>query len=200
MSRFGSRFLVIFTLALAILGTYRAQAEMQFAEGRWRLEVSGGTGIESGLEPRSNDLLLQGSVEYEIPATKRVTLGLRLLPFLYDQKDDSERPLSKWLRDGDRPEDGDTVAGGGFGITTRIYSRAKEYRGVYLEIAAAVIGHKGQIDGNSSNINFLSGAGVGYQFKNDWHAIVKYEHISNAGLGEHNRGTNTVSLGVGFSF
>ncbi|MBI2431700.1 MAG: acyloxyacyl hydrolase [Candidatus Hydrogenedentes bacterium] len=162
-----------------------AQGELQFDEGMWRLELSGGTAYHSGRRSRSGDLQLIGEVEYEVPAAERCTLGLRLLPlFVYDQDDADE----------------DTVWGGGVGLAARYYQVPGEYRGWFGELGAAVLGHSGNINGNDANFNFMLGAGVGYQFKNNWHAALKVNHISNAGLSDDNAGANTVNLAVGYRF
>jgi opacity protein-like surface antigen len=189
-------------LAALLVPATAADAEVRFKEGHWRLELSGGLGLDSGSEDRQGDVLIQGSAEYEFPATKRLTLGLRLLPIMvYTQDDESDgHHHHHWFDDDGRPDAGDTVVGGGFGFTTRIYQKAEEYRGLFFEVEGLALLHGGELDGNSSNFNFLTGAGLGYKFKNDWHTVLKFEHISNAGIGEHNRGTNVVSLGVGYSF
>lgn len=160
-----------------------ASADIQFDQGRWRLELSGSAGIHSGSTDRQGNVLATGSLEYEFPASKRTTLGLRLLPlFLYAQDDD------------------DNVFGAGFGLTGRIYQHAEEYRGWFGELELSALGHDEKIEGNSANLNFLTGVGIGYKFKSNWHAALRYEHISNAGLGEHNAGANAVGLAVGFTF
>lgn len=171
-------------LAIAALAA-PAAGEVKFEEGRWRLELSGGYGVDSGGERRQDDLLLLGSLDYEFPVTRRTSLGLRLLPlFVYDQDEHGE----------------DTVWGGGVGLACRIYQHAEEYRGFFGELAANALGHSGRFAGNDSNINFLSSAGLGYQFQSDWHVVLRYQHISNAGLGDENAGANAVVLGLGFSF
>jgi hypothetical protein len=158
-----------------------AAAELQFDEGRWRLELSGGAGIHSGQQDRTGDQLYEVNIEYEFPATQHMTLGLRLYPsFIYAG-----------------PE---TVWGAGAGLSAKIYQKPVEYRGVFVEAFGNAIGHSPQFEGNSSNFNFLIGAGLGYKFQNDWHVVLKYEHISNASIGDRNRGINTIGLGVGFTF
>ena len=53
-------------------------------------------------------------------------------------------------------------------------------------------------DANSSRVNFMVGGGVGYQFaENDWHVALRFEHVSNASLGERNGGFNAFGLAVG---
>ena len=170
-------------LGMLIVLAAPALAGVKFGEGRWRLEFSGAPGIHSGTTDRQGNILATGSLEYEFPATSRTTLGLRLLPlFLYEQ------------------DDADTVAGAGFGLSGRLYQHAEEYRGWFGELEVSALGHDGKIEGNSANLNFLTGVGVGYKFKSNWHAAIRYEHISNAGLAENNAGANSVGLAVGFTF
>jgi len=188
----------VFTVALT-LSAAAAHAEIQFQEGHWRAELSTSFGIHSGSQDRSGDVLVTATVEYEFPTTQRTTLGLRLLPIMfYVQDDDNPWRLRDW--DERLNGDGSTVFGAGAGMSFRFYAKAQEYRGLYFEASGVAFGHKNQFNGNSSNFNFLTGAGVGYKFKNNMHTILKYEHISNAGIGSQNRGVNAVGLGIGFSF
>ena len=162
-----------------------AAADVAWRDGKWRVELAGGTGIHSGGSDRSGDYMLRATVEYEIPATSRCTLGLRLLPlFVYEQDERDE----------------DMVWGAGVGLGARIYTVADEYRGFFAEVGAHALGHKHRIADNSSSINFLTGVGVGYKCKAGWHTVARWEHISNANLGRNNAGANLVSLGVGFTF
>ena len=106
-----------------------------------------------------------------------------MMPLLvYTQKDDA------------------TVWGGGAGLTLRLYQVPEERRGLFGEVQANVIGHEYRFEGNGSNLNFLSGAGIGYQFRTRWHAVLKCAHISNANIDEDNAETNVIGLGIGYSF
>ena len=181
--------LALFSCAVGMCGA--ASAEMNFAEGKWRLELSGLTGIHSGSADRGGDWTTTGAVEYEFPATSRVTLGLRVLPlFLYDSDGDDEK----------HGDNSDTVWGGGVGLAGRVYTKAEEYRGFFAEGTANALGHDGKIEGNSANLNFLLSVGAGYQWKCGLNAAVRYEHISNAGLGQENAGANSVGLALGYRF
>jgi hypothetical protein len=189
-----STFGVMTILMSGVLFAATAAGEIRFSEGSWRLELSGLGGIHSGSYDREGDFLVNGAVEYEFPATSRCKLGLRLLPlFLYDQDSDG--------RDGQRNDDRDeTVWGGGVGFAVRLYQKRDEYRGFFGEVEGNAIGHQHKFDGNSANLNFLIGCGVGYKFGNAWHVALKYSHISNAGLGGENSGANAVGLGLGYTF
>lgn len=155
-----------------------------FHDGRWRIEVSGAVGYDSGRHDREGDSVFTGNVEYEWPVYARCTLGLRAYPlFMYDQNHDDP-----------------TVWGGGVGVVGRIYQNKEERRGLFVEAGVAAMGQDEHIQGNSSSINFLSEGGVGYQFKNNWHVTLEVQHISNAHLTSENAGANSVGLAVGFSF
>ncbi len=120
-----------------------------------------------------------------MPATPHLTLGLRVLPcFIYEQSG----------------RDKDTVWGAGAGVGGRLYASASEYRGLFGEVNFHALGHEHRFAGNGSNLNFLTGLGIGYKFVEGWHTVVKWEHISNANLDEDNSGVDTVVLGVGYTF
>lgn len=154
------------------------------SSGRWRAELSTAFGFDSGKNDRSGDVVVNGSIEYEWSVFARGTLGLRAYPlFLYSQNDPDE-----------------TLAGAGLGVTGRVYQRAGERTGFFLEAGAGGLVHSNEIEGNGSNINFLLEAGVGYQFRNDWHVALQVQHISNSSLDENNAGANSVGVAVGFTF
>lgn len=169
-------------------------------EGMWRLELNNDFGVHQGSRDRSGDYSFNGIVEYEVPATPRTTLGLRLMPlFVYTQDDENDhRIFDRIFEDNDDTDD--TVWGGGFGLGGRIYSVKDEYRGWFGEIGVTALLHSNEFNGNNSNINFISAFGVGYQFKSDWHVQVHYQHISNASLGSENSGANSLGLGLGYRF
>ena len=170
---------------VGVLSALPARAELQWREGRWQLELAGSTGVDSGGEKRTGDYMFKAMLEYEVPFSSHLTLGLRTLPlFVYEQEERGE----------------DTVWGGGVGLGLRLYSVADECRGWFAEAGAHALGHKHRFAGNSSNINFLTGLGVGYKCKEGWHSVLRWEHISNANLGDHNSGVNVLSLGIGYAF
>lgn len=150
-------------------------------EGMWRGELSLSGGIHSGRRDRTGDVLFTSLIEYEVPVHAHATLGLRLLPlFVYDG-----------------PE---TVWGGGIGLSARLYNERDSYQGLFAEGFSHITIHRNRFDGNSSNFNFLIGGGVGYQFANDWHATVRFDHFSNGGIGSRNAGVNTIGVGLGYRF
>lgn len=189
---------LIFLLA-ALLAANSAHA-LEFSEGRWRLELNGGPALKEGGRDRDGDYFVSGTVDYEIPATPHTTLSLRGMPlFVYEQDEVSYDSLKQILRKHESVHD-DTVIGAGLGLAGRVYQKANVYEGFFAELELLALGHSGKIEGDDSNIDFLSGIGVGYQFNSHWEALVRFEHISNGGLGEPNSGVNAVRLGVGYRF
>lgn len=189
------------TIALLIAALMATQAHaFEFSEGRWRLELSGGPALQEGGRDRDGDYFVSGTVDYEIPATPHTTLSLRGMPlFVYEQDEVSYDSLKEMLRKHESPHE-DTVIGAGFGLAGRVYQKADVYEGFFAELELLALGHAGKIEGDDSNIDFLSGIGVGYQFNSNWEALVRFEHISNAGLATPNSGVNAVRLGVGYRF
>lgn len=153
------------------------------SEGRWRLELSGATGLKGMKSSREGSHFATISVEYEVPVYKRLTLGLRLYPaFLYEE------------------DHIDTLYAGGFGLAGRVYRR-KDLSGFFAEIGGAVLVQSDKFPKNSSYVNFLTEFGLGYQFSSiPWHLGLKVQHISNAGLGSSNSGVNAFAVAVGYKF
>lgn len=159
-----------------------------FEEGRWRVEVSDTAGIHTGKTDREGDWLLTGSLEYEWPVMAHGSLGLRIYPLFYLSEDEDDG-------------DSDSIWGGGGGPVLRLYHHEDTQTGFYLEAGASLIWMSDHIEKNSSRVNFLTGIGLGYQFgESGWHAIAKWEHISNAGTGDRNTGYNGLGVGVGYRF
>lgn len=184
----------------ALIVCANAGADLNLKEGRWRLELNQDFGVYQGSRDRSGDYSVNGTVEYEVPAGSRLTLGLRLMPlFAYTQNSDRGNRLFRhaFKRGG---EDGDTVWGGGLGLGIRIYQIKDEYRGWFGEAGVTALAHDNKFIANSSNLNFVNTLGVGYQFQNDWHVQFHYQHISNASLGKRNAGANSLGFGLGYRF
>lgn len=166
-------------LSVAMAGN--AFAEFDFGNGDWRLQVSGLYNFEEA-DSDPADYFVTGSVEYEFPAYPHGKLGLRLYPLFY------------------YPSAHD-VWGAGFGLSTRIYQHHKTFDGLFGEFEASTLWLSDYIECNSSRVNFLCGAGLGYKFPNSgWDISVKYAHISNCGLGDKNTGSNGIGLALGYSF
>jgi lipid A 3-O-deacylase len=75
----------------------------------------------------------------------------------------------------------------------------------YLELTGGVLRTNHDVPSNTNSVNFMDQAALGTHIlgaKYNWSVEVRYMHISNAGLGNLNPGTNTVQvrLGVGRFF
>lgn len=187
-------------MGTALWGATSAHAELALDQGKWRLELNTNFGVHQGSRDRSGDFSLIGLVDYEVPANARMTLSLRLMPLFVYTQDGGED--GDWLGDlfhnNDRNDD--TVWGAGVGVVGRIYQKKDVYEGWYGEAGVTAMFHNNEFVGNNSNLNFLTTLGVGYQFKNDWHLQLHYQHISNGSLGSRNSGANTLGIGLGYRF
>jgi lipid A 3-O-deacylase len=74
----------------------------------------------------------------------------------------------------------------------------------FLELGGGVLFSNHAVPVNTSHVNFLTHATLGFQFFNSdrraFTAGVRYEHISNAGLTTPNPGVNTVQFQVGMNW
>jgi lipid A 3-O-deacylase len=74
----------------------------------------------------------------------------------------------------------------------------------YLELGGGVLFSKHSVPLNTSHVNFMPHATLGFQFFNNdrraFTAGIRYEHISNAGLSVPNPGINTVQFQVGLNW
>ena len=194
---------LVFALVAAFgLLCTQAHAGLQWKEGMWHLELNNSFGVYQGSRDRSGDYSLTGFVDYEVPASPRTTLGLRLMPlFIYTQDQDTKKG-DGFLRDFFRKNNvkNDSVWGAGLGLVGRVYQKQDMYRGWFGEASATPFVHKNRFIANSSNLNFLLTLGVGYQFKSDWYIQAHYQHISNASLGRRNSGANSLGIGIGYRF
>lgn len=199
--------LSVAVLALILCGLMAPTAHAGISDTHLRTELSLGKGVHSGNFNRNDDFMATLSLEWAFAVAPRVELGLRGIAMYYDA--DMDDGLQDWgdavdslLDDFDLDSDygDDTILGIGFGIAARFYTKKEAYNGVFFEVAGHALAHDGHIPGNSSNFNFYTTGGIGYQFKSNWHVIAKCGHISNAGLGSNNSGSNVASIGVGYSF
>jgi len=159
--------------------------DYSWKDGRWRLELAGMTAFYSGHRSRTGDFGIIGSVEYEIPVVKHLTVGIKTYPFyFFDQNDAGE----------------DTVFGVGVGPEFRVYTKGAEHRGFFVEVGSAVLATVGRFDGNSGALNFLNEGGVGWKFKRGWHVAAKISHISNWGFAGRNAGVNSLGIAFGYTF
>lgn len=159
-----------------------AEAQAGPREGNWRLELSGLHIFQSTSGRYDGDLYFTGMVEYEVPVGSRGKLGLRLLPL--------------FVKPGM-----DAMYAGGAGVAGRIFQRKETCDGFFAEIGVSALYQSRELKDNSSRVNFLSEAGVGYKFPDSGvHVSLKIQHLSNASLGEDNAGINGVGLATGVSF
>jgi lipid A 3-O-deacylase len=74
----------------------------------------------------------------------------------------------------------------------------------YLELGGGVLFTSHAVPLNTSHVNFLTHAALGFHFFNAerraFTAAVRYEHISNAGLTVPNPGVNTVQFTLGLNW
>ena len=74
----------------------------------------------------------------------------------------------------------------------------------YMELGGGVLFSNHAVPINTSHVNFVTHAALGFQFFNTerraFTAAVRYEHISNAGLTVPNPGINTVQFTLGVNW
>jgi lipid A 3-O-deacylase len=74
----------------------------------------------------------------------------------------------------------------------------------YLEFGGGVLFSSTEVPRNTSTVNFLTHAALGFHFivkeKQALTLTTRYEHISNAGLATPNPGINTVQFTVGWNW
>lgn len=194
--------LVMGLVLCAVGGLMCTPAYAGVSDGHIRAELSLGKGVHSGSYDRDDDTMATLTVGWAFDVAPRVELGLRGIAMYYDADGDEWDGLRDVLDDFDWDNDyGDeSIFGLGFGVAARFYTKKDAYNGLFFEVAGHAIVHDDQFPGNDSSVNFYTTGGIGYQFKNNWHLIAKYGHISNAGLSSDNAGANVVSIGVGYSF
>ena len=186
-----ARIVASVALVLALPAPYATVAHADEAahpswkEGRWRLELAGFAGTNTASEPRSGDVSIMGSIEYEGPLMKRLTVGPKFVPVFYYNPDIPDAP---------------DIYGVALGAELRFYSKAGEYRGFFVEAGSAVLATSKKFDQNTATVNFIVEFGAGYAFKSGWHVALKFRHISNAFLSFQNSGADAVGVGLGYRF
>ena len=176
-------YLAVASVLIACFWFRPAEAKLlDLPEGRFRLEIQAADVVHSKKEERGDDYFFSGSVEYEMPKGSRFTLGIRAYPL--------------WYYSEPHP-----IYGVAAGVVFRWYQHKDTYDGFYAEAGVAPLWHSHHFAGNSTRVNFLDELGVGYKFaESPWSVSLKYQHLSNAGLGSDNAGVNAISLGVGYTF
>jgi hypothetical protein len=162
--------------------------DRDLSKGRWRTEIMSTTGTIGNQWPqREKDYFVLGSVEYEWPIHSNVTCSLRGSPlFLYDLH-------------GDGKYDSTHIYGAAFGLALRLYQN-KELTGLFAEVGSSAMWQSDYLPGSNSKLNFISDAGIGYQFRNHISVSVKYFHISNAGIEELNSGLGALGVSLAYTF
>ncbi|GEM_PF-1297097 len=157
--------------------------ETNICKTKLRLEIS--PSFRVGHEGKDTDgILLSSSFDIGKELSPRTTLSLRLLP------------VFGYIQEGNI----DNLIGLGVGGALRIYFRHNQEKGFFTEIHEVILLHENKFEGNTSNINFYSSIGLGYQFCSHWDMLLKFGHISNANIKEENEGINILGLGIGYSF
>ncbi len=148
-----------------------------------RLEL--GSSLRVGHDSEDSDgVLIFSNLDIGKELSPRTTLSLRILPvFGYIQEGNVE-----------------DVVGCGLGGAFRIYFKKNQEKGFYTELQEVVCLHENKFEGNSSNVNFYSAIGLGYQFCRDWDILLRFGHISNADIKKENEGVNLLGLGIGYTF
>ena len=98
-----------------------------------------------------------------------------------------------------------TVYSGGFSpLQLRYNFTAPKPVAPFVEIGGAVLGSREQVPEGTSRFNFLTNGGVGLQFLRDGHPAaqvgLRYQHISNASIAQHNPGINSLYFFTGLSW
>ena len=73
----------------------------------------------------------------------------------------------------------------------------------YFEFGGGTLFTSSDVPPGTSRVNFTSGGAFGLhllQSKHNWSVEVRYMHISNAGLANHNPGINTIQVRLGFGW
>jgi hypothetical protein len=191
---------IVFFIAMATLAGFAEEAragegsgliqslkDLNWEDGRLRLEGQGWASVRSGRRSRTEDNGIAGAIEKDFPVNEKLSMGIRLIPLFYVEEDDHDE------------YEGNDIWGGGFGLTARYYFE-EVHDGWFAEFTESVIGHSDIFNGNSGSANFMSEIGIGYEFDSNWSITAKWRHISNAGFADDNSGVNALGIGIGFAF
>lgn len=187
------KFTIIILLAICNLSHaegFLSEYYENFDQGRWKLEISTTRlGQADQYIENKEDTQLVSNIDYEWPLDGNQTLSLRIIPMLY------------YYIDNDRLTGRESVDiySVGAGLAWKMYENPT-HDGIFLDLGAAPIWNSDDFPGNSARFNFLLNVGLGYQFENGWSTAIKYYHISNANLGDRNRGVDTFALTAGYRF
>jgi hypothetical protein len=147
---------------------------------RLRADLVGASAFPSVDVDRSADAYLHLDLEVELPLWGPFTLGARATPlYLY------------------KPGAGPWNYGLGFGLTSRAYFRGEDHQGLFAGIGVTTLRTHRTFEGDSSRLNFLSQLSFGWQSTRHWHALLVFEHLSNAWTTGENHGVNGLGAAIG---
>ncbi|HOK08266.1 MAG TPA: acyloxyacyl hydrolase [Candidatus Hydrogenedens sp.] len=176
--------IVLFLVGISITSTTSSEEIKEEQPKNLRIRLGFENMFHAGeASDKADEIFFNPTIDIEKKVSPRTALSLRCIPaFFYIQDKNIEE-----------------VFGAGVGGTIRIYIK-KEERGFFSEIHEVILFHKNKFEGNSSNINFYSSLGIGYQFNKEWDILFQLGHISNADLKENNKGTDLMGIGIGYTF
>lgn len=147
---------------------------------RLRAELVGASAFPSIDVDRSADAYTHLDLEMELPLWGPFTLGARATPlYLY------------------KPGGGRWNYGLGFGLTSRAYLQGEVHQGLFAGLGVTTLRTHRTFEGDSSRLNLLSQLSFGWQAPGHWHALLIFEHLSNAWTTEENHGVNGLGAAVG---
>ena len=179
----GALMLCIMSASVAEANVFQNIKDLNWEDGRLRIEGQVLMGTRSGRRSRTDDRSVVGTIEKEFALGHNLTVGLRAIPLFYYDEEITDTEM--W------------AVGGGASI--RYYTQ-EAMDGWFVEYYESLIGQSEKLRGNSGSLNLMSEVGVGYEFDNNWHVTAKWRHLSNAGLAHRNSGINGIGIAVGFSF
>lgn len=179
------KIIIIFTLIVFFCQLTFSDETCKEEPTRLKLRLELGSSMRIGHSSDETDGVLLSSIfDVGKELSPRTTLSLRLMPFFaYIQENNVE-----------------DVAGLGVGGAFRFFFTKNQEKGFFTEIHEIVCLHEHKFEGNSSNLNFFSGIGLGYKFCPNWDMILRFGHISNANLKDDNDETNILGINVGYTF
>lgn len=150
---------------------------------RLRADLVGASAFPSIDVDRGADAYTHLDLELELPVWGPFTLGARATPlYLY------------------KPDGGPWNYGLGFGLASRAYFRGEVHQGLFAGLGVTTLRTHRTFEGDSSRLNFLSQLSFGWQSADHWHALLIFEHLSNAWTTEENHGVNGLGAAVGIDW
>ncbi|HOV34183.1 MAG TPA: acyloxyacyl hydrolase [Candidatus Hydrogenedens sp.] len=179
------KIIIIFVLIIFCCQVLFSDETCKEETNKLKLRLEFGSSMRIGHDSDETDGVLLSSI-FDIgkDLSQRTNLSLRLMPFFaYIQESNIE-----------------DVAGLGIGGAFKFFFSRNQERGFFTEIHEILCLHEHKFEGNSSNLNFFSGIGLGYKFCPNWDMVLRFGHISNANLKDDNQETNILGINVGYTF